>query len=174
MNRLIQAKGIVFQVHDSSVINIDGREVAYRLEMSPEVIDYFEPLFEECERFNAADRSKILKGLVVKSRYLTGDGYLSGVCNRFLEEDLPISYIDRLEPLSEMSVFHWFETSLRTGKKDYPSFNDFDNDKVRNSFIRVLRRQQATSLINIHISDHIGMQFSHIYIGIEKDGYAHS
>lgn len=164
----------MFQVHDNSVINIDGREVAYRLEMSPRVIDYFEPLFEDDANFNAADRNKILKGLVVKSNYMVGDNYLTGVCSRFIQDDLPVAYIDRLEPLSEIGVFHWFETTLRTGKKYYPSFDDFDNDKIRNSFIRVLRRQQVTSLINIHISDHVGMQFNHIYIGIEKDGYAHS
>lgn len=41
------------------------------------------------------------------------------------------------------------------------------------SAARVILRQGA-GVENAFLSDHLGIKFPHIYIGIEKDGYAHS
>jgi hypothetical protein len=185
MNKLIQINDVVFQISNHEILRdpIHNVEFAVRIGEIPFVQkDYFAPILgHTSKRLFDEFKSGFLNAVLLKEDVSGGRNldhafyeYVSSKYSKFQEAGFAIGNYDKLEELTVLGIYRYFEAAIRDGKKDYPSFDKFDNYKVRNSLVNVLKRQGPTNLINLHIGQEVGLQFNHIFIGIESDGYAHS
>jgi hypothetical protein len=82
---------------------------------------------------------------------------------------------DEKEPLNseEEDIFNRLQGILKLGAEDFAKMSN----SQKFSCARVLVKQGLASFrppVSGAITDYIGLHFTHIMIGVEKDGYAHS
>lgn len=101
-------------------------------------------------------------------------------------------FVDALHVADQLALHIWEEGRIRDGvgkepldSKEEAMFNSLQQkfkftDEVfaklthsqKFSAARVMARN--IEITSAHLTDHLGLVFPHIYIGVEEDGYAHS
>lgn len=186
-NHLLQINGIVFRTdyRSGTYFNDEFRQypLGWKMELGKEDYDYFLPIFssggEVNKRYKEESKTAFLirtnVAMVLKQHVLNWEDSLY---RDYKEDESIVLQEVQNELLSIVCVFRYFKKMIQAGKKDYPSFGKYDNDKVDNAIVRWLRRNGTNNLVDIYPSSNGVMVVeningNNIYTGIEEDGYTH-
>ena len=181
--RLIQVNGVVLQVFDNMAFTDEktGEVLGYRVDISGHG-DYLRPMFSGNNPLDGQCYAIILKDYLSLAREEENSTH-KGVLMRMYDITLDIAehHIDAGPiVISEsfavtMNQLLLYIVEMLYGDGAPESFKKYANINCVRSIIQVIERQGIENLINIQPTSCGAMlEFKHITIGVEEDGYAHS